>query len=80
MDDHALAHRLADRAGTRLLALRERPDVLDVGAAGDRSSHEYIAAQLATARPDDAVLSEEAADDRARLAADRVWIVDPLDG
>ncbi|HEX2499329.1 MAG TPA: 3'(2'),5'-bisphosphate nucleotidase CysQ, partial [Actinomycetes bacterium] len=47
---------------------------------GDRSSHEYIAAQLATARPDDAVLSEEAADDRARLAADRVWIVDPLDG
>jgi 3'(2'), 5'-bisphosphate nucleotidase len=26
------------------------------------------------------VLSEEAADDPARLAADRVWIVDPLDG
>jgi 3'(2'), 5'-bisphosphate nucleotidase len=80
MDDHALAHRLADRAGARLLALRERPDVLDIGAAGDRSSHEYIVAQLAAARPHDAVLSEEAADDQARLAADRVWIVDPLDG
>jgi 3'(2'), 5'-bisphosphate nucleotidase len=26
------------------------------------------------------VLSEEGADDRARLTADRVWIVDPLDG
>jgi 3'(2'), 5'-bisphosphate nucleotidase len=26
------------------------------------------------------VLSEEGQDDRARLAADRVWIVDPLDG
>jgi 3'(2'), 5'-bisphosphate nucleotidase len=26
------------------------------------------------------VLSEEASDDPARLAADRVWIVDPLDG
>ena len=31
-------------------------------------------------RPDDAVLSEEGVDDKARLAADRVWIVDPLDG
>src|SRR6266496_1719774 len=28
---------------------------------------------LALARPDDAVLSEEAADDRRRLQADRVW-------
>src|SRR4029453_3285059 len=80
MDDHALAHRLADRAGAQLLALRERPDVLDVGAAGDRSSHEYITGQLAAARPHDAMLSEEGADDQARLTADRVWIVDPLDG
>jgi 3'(2'), 5'-bisphosphate nucleotidase len=31
-------------------------------------------------RPDDAVLSEEGADDPVRLAADRVWIIDPLDG
>ena len=31
-------------------------------------------------RPDDAVLSEESTDDLARLAADRVWIIDPLDG
>ena len=31
-------------------------------------------------RPDDAVLSEEAADDPVRLASSRVWIVDPLDG
>src|SRR5262249_11668378 len=30
--------------------------------------------------PDDAVLSEEAKDDHARLDADRVWIIDPLDG
>jgi 3'(2'), 5'-bisphosphate nucleotidase len=26
------------------------------------------------------VLSEEALDDRGRLGADRVWIIDPLDG
>jgi 3'(2'), 5'-bisphosphate nucleotidase len=37
-------------------------------------------AELARARPDDAVLSEEGIDDKARLRADRVWIVDPLDG
>jgi 3'(2'), 5'-bisphosphate nucleotidase len=37
-------------------------------------------AELAKARPTDAVLSEEGLDDKARLAADRVWIVDPLDG
>jgi 3'(2'), 5'-bisphosphate nucleotidase len=37
-------------------------------------------AELARERPDDAVLSEEGIDDKARLTADRVWIVDPLDG
>jgi 3'(2'), 5'-bisphosphate nucleotidase len=36
--------------------------------------------ELATARPHDAVLSEESADSPARLTADRVWIIDPLDG
>jgi 3'(2'), 5'-bisphosphate nucleotidase len=37
-------------------------------------------AALADARPDDAVLSEEGADDPVRLRSERVWIVDPLDG
>src|SRR5690242_11215126 len=35
---------------------------------------------LAVERPGDAVLSEEGADDPIRLSAERVWIVDPLDG
>jgi len=48
--------------------------------AGDRQSHEYLMTELALVRPDDAVLSEEGTDDQARLAARRVWIVDPLDG
>jgi 3'(2'), 5'-bisphosphate nucleotidase len=39
-----------------------------------------LAALLAEYRPGDAVLSEEAADSSARLSADRVWIIDPLDG
>jgi 3'(2'), 5'-bisphosphate nucleotidase len=80
-NDHAVARELADQAGRRLLELRAgggEPDLLR--RAGDRLSHEFLAAELAARRPGDAVLSEEAADDKARLAADRVWIVDPLDG
>jgi 3'(2'), 5'-bisphosphate nucleotidase len=81
LDDHALAADLAERAGHLLLTLRARggdPDALR--NAGDRQSHEFLMAELAKARPDDAVLSEEGIDDKARLTADRVWIVDPLDG
>ncbi len=48
--------------------------------AGDAAAHELLVRLLAEHRPDDAVLSEEASDDKARLAADRVWIIDPLDG
>ncbi len=80
-EDHALARELAGQAGQRLLALRAAggdPDMLR--KAGDRLSHEFLAAELAARRPGDVILSEEAADDKARLTADRVWIVDPLDG
>ena len=80
-DDHALARDLAVQAGEQLLGLRAQggdPDVLR--KAGDRLSHEFLAAALAGRRPDDVVLYEEAADNPARLGARRVWIVDPLDG
>jgi 3'(2'), 5'-bisphosphate nucleotidase len=80
-DDQVLARDLAEQAGRLLLGLRARggePDVLR--KAGDRQSHEFLAAELAARRPADVVLSEEGIDDKARLAADRVWIVDPLDG
>jgi 3'(2'), 5'-bisphosphate nucleotidase len=81
LDDHELASELAAQAGRRLVALRNAggpPDQLK--DAGDRLSHEFLMAELASARPGDAVLSEEGADDLARLSARRVWIVDPLDG
>ena len=80
-DDHVLARDLAGQAGTRLLELRAQggdPDVLR--KTGDRLSHEFLTAALADARPGDVVLSEEGADNPARLTARRVWIVDPLDG
>jgi 3'(2'), 5'-bisphosphate nucleotidase len=79
--DDRLAAELADQAGTLLLKLRaEGGDPSGLRKAGDRLSHELLMAELAARRPGDAVLSEEGRDDRARLSADRVWIVDPLDG
>jgi 3'(2'), 5'-bisphosphate nucleotidase len=80
-DDSRLAHDLAAEAGRRLLSLRAHGgDPTELRKQGDRQSHEYLTAELARLRPADAVLSEEGRDDPARLAADRVWIVDPLDG
>ncbi len=81
ISDHALARQLADQAGRVLLDLREELDEpAELKAEGDRRSHEFLVAELARLRPDDEVLSEEGKDDAARLAAHRVWIVDPLDG
>jgi 3'(2'), 5'-bisphosphate nucleotidase len=85
MDDTAdalLAADLATRAGDRLLRIRaaETTDPRELGRAGDHGSNEFLLAELARQRPADAVLSEESADDPARLAAERVWIIDPLDG
>ncbi len=37
-------------------------------------------ARLGELHPEDAVLSEEGKDDARRLDAERVWIIDPLDG
>ena len=79
--DVEVAVAAARAAAAVLLPLRGgglRDDAL--GDAGDAAAQRAIAAVLAEHRPGDAVLSEEAADDPARLTADRVWIVDPLDG
>jgi len=82
-DDHALATRLAHECGQRLLGLLSDPSVPQgwgLGDAGDRQAHEFLTQELARLRPGDAVLSEEGRHDRRRLDADRVWILDPLDG
>jgi 3'(2'), 5'-bisphosphate nucleotidase len=84
-DDHALAAWLATVAGQRLLEVRlEGLEGRELKDAGDQAAHDLLMRLLAEHRPDDAVLSEEAleqAEDKAaRLRADRVWIVDPLDG
>lgn len=83
--DHQLAHELATRAGELLLELRETagPAAHERWALrddGDMGSHHFLIDRLRDARPDDRVLSEEGAEDRRRIGAERVWIVDPLDG
>lgn len=83
--DAQLAARLATEAGRLLVQVRE--DLTGAGAppwhvmdAGDLASHRFLLGELIEARPDDAVLSEEGFEDPRRFGADRVWIVDPLDG
>jgi len=80
-EDHEFAAWLADRAGAALLQVRGSgltgKELKDVG---DLSSHELLMQLLAEHRPQDAVLSEEGKDDAVRLSANRVWIVDPVDG
>ena len=83
--DAHLAARLATEAGHLLLQVRaqlvaEGAHAWQLMDTGDIASHRYLMQALRDARPDDAVLSEEGTEDPRRFTADRVWIVDPLDG
>ncbi len=84
MNDARLAAELAAEAGELLLTLRDtEQDVLDgkaLGRKGDQLSNVLLLERLSVERPADSVLSEESADDKSRLDAARVWIIDPLDG
>ena len=80
-DDARRAARFAERAGAELLGLRAGGLIgRALGDAGDRAAQAVLADLLADEVPEDPVLSEEAPDDRLRLNAERVWIIDPLDG
>ncbi len=83
--DHALAGRAATEAGQLLVALRA--ELIDAGVPpplmgdeGDRRAHLLLLDLLTREAPGDAVLSEEGRDDLRRLQAERVWIIDPVDG
>ena len=88
--DAAIGIQAASIAGELLLRLRQGAamgkamsaalDADALRAAGDRDANYAIMKLLANERPEDSLLSEEAADDLRRLIADRVWIIDPLDG
>jgi 3'(2'), 5'-bisphosphate nucleotidase len=80
--DARLAADLALQAGRLLLDLQASSGLTGkaLGARGDAESNVLLLDRLAAERPGDAVLSEESADSPLRLEADRVWIIDPLDG
>ena len=87
--DAALSRDVARAAGELLLDIRSSFGDLDpadrvrsreLRDTADRAAHNLIAARLRADRPEDHLLSEEGVEDLARLRADRVWIVDPLDG
>jgi len=81
-DDVETARAAAAAAASVLLALRADGELSGraLGDRGDAEAQAAILGVLRERRPDDVVFSEEAVDDRRRLTADRVWIVDPLDG
>jgi 3'(2'), 5'-bisphosphate nucleotidase len=89
-DDHRLAAELATEAGKLLVDLRAQmvadgADPAELKAEGDRRSNTLLMERLTELFPADAILSEEGKDEQgaggtSRLEADRVWVVDPLDG
>ncbi len=85
MTDHEDAARYATEAGAVLLQLREQGASAELarwslGDAGDVLANRRLLELLAAEHGEDRILSEESADDPRRLEAERVWIVDPLDG
>ncbi|HEY8447781.1 MAG TPA: 3'(2'),5'-bisphosphate nucleotidase CysQ [Thermomicrobiales bacterium] len=67
---------LYERAAAATYAKADGSAVTDADLAADR----IIREALTTAFPEDAILTEEGADDTERVANPRCWIVDPIDG
>ncbi|MDE1915825.1 MAG: 3'(2'),5'-bisphosphate nucleotidase CysQ [Sphingomonadales bacterium] len=80
--DGELAAQLAEAAGRILLAVRDSALVggKALGKAGDHTANAFLIEALTHQRPEDGLLSEESKDTPERLAKDRVWIIDPVDG
>ncbi len=77
---------LAREAGRILLEYYRIDDVVhwkgvgDPVTAADRAANEFIVDELRKLFPRDGILAEESADDPARLACRRLWLIDPMDG
>ena len=82
MTDAELAVHLAEVAGRLLLEVRAAGllPAKALGKAGDATANQFLCHALRELRPQDGLLSEEEKDNFDRLAASRVWIVDPVDG
>src|SRR5206468_2468474 len=60
----------------KINALQETEEV----TAADREANELIVNSLREAFPNDGILAEESKDTERRLAKERVWLIDPMDG
>jgi len=79
--DVDIAVRAARAAADELVRLRQGGLTgRALGDAGDHVANEAIWHAIVWERPEDVFFSEESADDLRRLSAERVWIIDPLDG
>ena len=81
-----MAIRLARQAGETIMGYYQTGLDVDEKDGGepvtiaDRAADNLIVRGLRAAFPHDGLLTEESDDDLSRLAKERVWIVDPLDG
>jgi 3'(2'), 5'-bisphosphate nucleotidase len=82
-----VAAELARRAGAAALVYYGKPlrvehkeEFDEPVTQADRAVNELIVRALQEAFPDDGILAEESVDTARRLARERVWMVDPLDG
>lgn len=84
MTDQEVAQYLAEQIGQVLVEVQStnlnKLSEEQLGAAGDLAGHECAIHELSKLRPLDHILSEEGEDNVGRLSANRVWIIDPLDG
>lgn len=86
LDDLALITEAAHEAGELAQRLRRAGLEIDYKAGNSPVTNADLAAdallktRLSAARPDYGWLSEETADDRARLKKRRLFVVDPIDG
>jgi 3'(2'), 5'-bisphosphate nucleotidase len=82
LTDADLAALLAEGAGRLLMELRASGQFSGrtLGIVADKVANAFILTALRDLRGADPILSEESPDEKKRLASERVWIVDPLDG
>lgn len=76
---HEAGALLREFADGRALRVETKTSATDPVSEADRASEDLIARRLLTARPDDGMLGEEDAANRAGTSGVR-WVVDPLDG
>jgi myo-inositol-1(or 4)-monophosphatase len=85
-DDHALLVDAVRAGGAIALDFfggkyrRWEKEPGDPVSEADHAVNDHLHAALQKARTDYGWLSEESEDDPARLGAERVWVVDPIDG